>query len=235
MTISKHVDQYVPDPTLVSSLRDTKLLLLVGITGAGKDTVKKLLLQNEDYYDFISYTTRKPRENYGVLEQQDVDYHFIDLETAECMIHEGRFIEVKEYAGNIYGTAFEDLAKGNANKKIAINDIEVQGVSEYKKYFDNVIAVFIMPPSFQEWQRRLKNRYDDEEFKREWPKRRQAAIRELSHALEVPYYHFVINDDLDETIDAVDSIARNKDHFTRKDDEVRLVARDILETMLSKD
>ena len=77
----------------------------------------------------------------------------------------------------------------------------------------------------------LRNRYNNEAFAREWPKRRDAAIRELEHALEVPYYHFVINDELDATVDAVRSIAYNKDHFTRKDDEVRLIARDILESM----
>ncbi len=234
MTLSQKIQAYQPNDVLIDELKDSEILLLVGITGSGKDTIKKALLESDKFYDFISYTTRKPRENYGIMEQNDIDYHFRSLETAGQMMDGGRFIEVKEYAGNVYGTAFDDLEVANSLNKIAVNDIEVQGVAEYKKLFNNVIAIFLMPPNFQEWQRRLRNRYDDQEFEQEWPKRRDAAIRELEHALEVPYYHFVINDVLSDTVDAVKSIADNADHFTRKDDEIRLIARDILQSMRSE-
>jgi hypothetical protein len=77
--------------------------------------------------------------------------------------------------------------------------------------------------------RRLKRRYTtDEAFLREWPKRRDSAIKELTRALEVPYYHCVINDNLERAVGVVAEIAQRPDVFTRKDDEARLAARDLL-------
>lgn len=230
-TIQKKILDYRPDPQSVDMVRGSKIALLVGITGAGKDTIKNHLLESGEFHNFISFTTRAPRKNKGVMEQNGLDYHFVTLERAEEMLDEGSFIEAKEYAGNIYGTSFSGLQESMAQNKVALNDVEVQGVSEYKKYIPGAIAIFIVPPNFDEWQRRLRLRYGAEEFEREWPKRCQAAIRELTHALEVPYYHFVINDDLDRAELAVKKIVHSNDTFTRKDDEARLAARDILQTI----
>ena len=116
--------------------------------------------------------------------------------------------------------------------KIAVTDIDVQGVDEYKKLSPGVVAIFLLPPNYQEWRRRLSVRYaSQEEFDREWPKRYNSAIREITHALEVPYYHFVINDDIDETARIVRAIALKPDVYNRKDDEARLAARDLLEQL----
>ena len=229
--IQEKIATYSPAQLAIDAVGDSKLVLLVGITGAGKDTIKNALLREDDFYNFVSYTTRQPRENKGVLEQNGREYHFITVDEAMEMLERGEFIEAKEYAGNIYGTAFEGLQQAVSEGKIAINDVEVQGVEEYKKYIRNAIAVFILPPNFEEWQRRLQLRYDPEEFRQEWPKRREAAIRELEHALKVPYYHFVINDELDKAVEATKVIAHNDDMFTRKDDEARLLARDILDAI----
>lgn len=79
----------------------------------------------------------------------------------------------------------------------------MQGVDEYKELSQNVIAIFILPPNYDEWRRRLAARYaTPEEFDAEWPKRRASAIAELQHALEVPYYHVIINDNLDNAVAA---------------------------------
>lgn len=233
-TLSDKMLHYQPNSQMIDSVKESKLALLVGITGAGKDTIKNRLLESDTFFNFISYTTRTPRENKGVMEQNGREYYFISLEMAEKMLEDGDFIEAKEYAGNVYGTSFIELQKALPEGKIAVNDIEVQGIGEYKKYLPGAIAIFIVPPSFDEWQRRLKLRYDEDEFTHEWPKRREAAIRELTHALKVPYYHFVINDDLDQAEQAVRKIIAGQDDFTRKDDEARLAARDILAAIQSQ-
>lgn len=231
MELEEAIKDYKPNLVALAKVKDSSIVLLVGITGAGKDTIKSSLLTKSEYYNFISYTTRKPRLNKGVMEQDGQDYNFISVDEALIMLRDGKFIEAKEYAGNVYGTAYDTLL--NAGDKVAVNDIEVQGVSDYKKYLPQVIAIFIVPPSFDEWQRRLKKRYSAEEFAAVWDGRRQAAIRELDYALKVPYYHFVINDDINLAIDAVHKIIANDDNFTRKDDEARLVARDLLASILS--
>lgn len=231
MELEEAIKDYKPNLEALAKVKDSSIVLLVGITGAGKDTIKNSLLTQSEYYNFISYTTRKPRLNKGVMEQDGHDYNFISIDEALIMLRDGKFIEAKEYAGNVYGTAYDTLL--NAGDKVAVNDVEVQGVSDYKKYLPQAIAIFIVPPSFDEWQRRLKMRYSAEEFAAVWDGRRQAAIRELDYALKVPYYHFVINDDINLAIDAVHKIIANHDNFTRKDDEARLVARDLLASILS--
>ena len=234
MDFDELLKNYQPDPQKIAELAGVEVCLLVGISGAGKDTIKRRLLDTGRYFNFISYTTRAPRSNNGVAEIDGEDYFFITHDSAEQMLHSGEFIEAKEYAGNIYGTGLQTLAEAKELQQTAINDVEVQGVSEYKTLLPQTVAVFILPPSFSEWQKRVRTRYQSEdEFHEVWPKRREAAIRELEFALSVPYYHFVINDDIDLAVTAVDKIVNNRDKFHRKDDEARLLARDILAEILA--
>lgn len=223
------ITSYQPPKEAMRAVQESKIALLVGISGAGKDTIKKGLLARSGFGEIISHTTRAPRENSGVLEKDGQDYHFIDEDTARSMLERGDFIEAKLVHGTIYGTATEDLLEA-ASRGVATTDLDVQGVAEYREISDEVIAIFIIPPSYDEWITRLKRRYTtNEEFLREWPKRRDSAIAELERALEVPYYHCVINDDIERAVDVAAEIAQREDVFTRKDDEARIVARDLLQ------
>lgn len=228
--IEELLANYKPSREAIDQVVDARIALLVGISGAGKDTIKQELLAGGGFYNFISHTTRPPRTNNGVMEQDGVDYHFITRDQSIDMIRRGEYIEAKLYAGNVYGTTLGGAAAALDAGLVAINDVEVQGVDEYKKLLPNTIAIFILPPNFDEWVSRLRRRYStDEEFNNEWPKRRDTAVTELTHALEVPYYHFVINDDLGRAVEVVKKMALGSDRFTRKDDEARLAARDLLE------
>ena len=230
MNIQELIATYQPSRSTVQLIESTRIALLVGISGAGKDTIKQHLLQQADFQDIVSHTTRAPRSNNGNLEQDGVDYHFIDHTLAEQMLETQAFIEAKFVHGTVYGTSVAEVERAYRAGKIAITDVDVQGVEEYKGLSSDVVAIFILPPDFTTWQQRLKTRYSSEaDFLREWPKRRASAINELRHALEVPYYHFVINDTLTTAVEAVGKIARKPDIFTRKDDEARLAARDLLE------
>lgn len=235
MTIEERIALYTPSRETVELLRSTKVILLVGISGAGKDTVKKRLLASPDFSDMVSHTTRLPRENDGILERDGSDYHFVDAPTITTMLEQGAFIEAKYVHGTVYGTSTAELQKTHDNQKIAITDLDVQGVDEYKKLSPDVIAIFILPPDYDTWQQRLAKRYKTPaEFQSEWPKREASAIKELTHALEVPYYHFIINDELDHTVRVASEIAHKPDIFHRKDDEARLAARDLLGAIKSR-
>lgn len=231
-TLEHLITTYLPTNPAVDLVRNTHITLLVGISGAGKDTIKKQLLKNDDYRDIVSHTTRAPRSNNGVAEVPEVDYHFIDDAEALRMVESHEFIEAKYVHGTVYGTSVGELQRSHDEQKIAITDIDVQGVAEYKELAQSVVAIFILPPSYSQWRQRLAARYaSPEEFEAEWPKRRDSAIVELTHALEVPYYHFIVNDDLDEAVEIVDDIAHHGDVFHRKDDELRIRARDLLEAI----
>lgn len=232
-TLAELIAHYQPTDATIELVRATKIALLVGISGAGKDTVKKELLKKPDYQDIISHTTRAPRANNGVHEVEGADYHFVDHDTAERMVKSHNFVEAKLVHGTVvYGTSVAELKKAHDEQKVAITDIDVQGVAEYKELSPQVVAMFILPPDFSTWRARLAKRYaTKEEFDAEWTKRRDSAVKELTHALEVPYYHFIVNDELEHTVRIADEIAHQPDVFHRKDDEARLRARDLLEAI----
>lgn len=220
--LQKLVDGYRIASSTVKLVRSTPIVVLVGISGAGKDTIKHKLLNTGNYHHIVSHTTRAPRENGGVLEVDGEEYHFISQETAVELLEAGAFVEAKKYGGNIYGTSAAEIQSAKDAGKIAVTDIEVQGVAEYKAISDNVIAVFILPPNYTEWQRRLHARYgaagaDPADI----AKRMETAIVELEEALKQPYYHFVINDSLDEAVTVIDKIAHNHDEFNAIDVSVR--------------
>jgi len=229
MDIGRLIAEYQPPPSAVETIRHAKIALLVGISGAGKDTIKKALLKRPGFADIVSHTTRKPRAEAGVLEIDGQNYHFITTDIARGMLERGEFVEAKFVHGTIYGTSIAEVQRAS-EEGVAITDIDVQGVAEYKAVSGQVVAIFIVPPTYDAWLERLKKRYNNnEEFESEWQKRRDSAITELTRALLLPYYHFIINDDLNQAVAAANEIiAHPTDEFHSKDDEARLSARQLL-------
>ena len=233
MNIQTLIENYQPTETAVELVKKANIALLAGISGAGKDTIKKRLLQDVTFSDIISHTTRPPRRNNNRPEIDGVDYHFIDLEQAEQMVKNREFIEAKFVHGTVYGTSVAELQRIYEAGQSAITDIDVQGVAEYEALVPDNISIFLVPPDCQTWLERLKTRYvNDKEFQSEWPKRCDSAIRELKHVLEVPYYHVVINDDLDRAVRVCREIINRGDLFNQKDDEARLAARNLLNDII---
>lgn len=228
------VDSYTISEKSAAIVRSTPIVLLVGVSGAGKDTVKHRLLETGKYHHIVSHTTRVPRENGGVMEQDGVDYHFITKAQAAQMLEEGAFVEAKRYGDNLYGTSVAEIEQANREGKIAITDLEVQGVAEYKAISSTVIALFILPPSYSEWQHRLHARYGAEGADpADIAKRMSAAIHELEEALRQPYYHFVVNENVAEAVAAVDKIAHRGDEFTTVDRSFKHWAERLLDDLRS--
>lgn len=235
MNLEETISTYQCPEAAANIIKNSKIALIVGISGAGKDTIKKAVLQRPGFADIISHTTRQPRMNVGVMEVDGQDYHFISEDEARRMLEAGEFVEAKYVHGTVYGTSVAEVRRAS-EVGVAITDVDVQGVAEYKAVSDEVVAMFVVPPTYDIWLERLRQRYATlEEFEAEWPKRRASAIKELTRALELPYYHCVINDDLDRAAEVVADIATRPDRFTRKDDEARLVTRDLLNQIQSEE
>lgn len=204
--ITNLLENYRPSERAVKIVQAAKIVLLVGITGAGKNTLKKELLKDPAYYDYISHTTRAPRSNHGAMEQNGVDYFFISLDEAARMLEAGDFIEAKKVHSNVYGTAVAGLQSSVDKGTIAVNDVDVQGVEEYKAMSPTVHAIFLLPPSFDEWNRRRAARYEGDMQGDNNDLRTESAKAELAFALEKGYFDFVINDDLERAVRQVHSI-----------------------------
>lgn len=222
--LSRKLADYKPDSSIQQLIKETPILVLVGPTGAGKDSLKAKLLETGDYHHIISHTTRPPRINHGVIEQDGREYHFIDKETAEKMLDNHELIEAKIYSGNLYGTSVAEIQAAHDEGKIAMTDIEVQGVAEYKALDSGVMAVFLLPPDFKTWQARLQRRYGDVVDAADSRLRMQTALDELQQLLNTDYYVAVINDDLEETFNHIKTITGSQNHTTPDEPRAREVA-----------
>lgn len=226
--------QYTPSQEVVELVRRKKIVIVAGITSAGKNTIMSELVKTGQYHDLVTSTTRLPRENDGVMEVNGVDYHFLTTEEAIAKVKNGEYIEVAWVHERINGLLADEVRRAQDEGKIPIIDVDVQGVATLKSISEKAIAIFVLPPSYSEWVRRMKNRYPTERaFNDAWPVRRRSAIVELETALSAPYYHFVVNENLDEAVYAVDRIAQGDDKFRQIDKSYHIWAEKILSELKS--
>jgi guanylate kinase len=225
--LARKLSVYRPAPSTAELIKKTPILLLVGPTGAGKDSLKDKLLDSGGYHHIISHTTRPPRINHGIIEENGREYHFIDEATAKKMLDEQALIEAKIYSGNLYGTSVAEIQAAYDEGKIAMTDIEVQGVAEYKTLDPDVMAIFLLPPDFDTWQTRLRKRYGDVVDAGDSRQRLQTALEEIEQLLNTDYYVALINDNLDKTFEHVQSITQSKIHKPEDDSAARLVAKQL--------
>jgi guanylate kinase len=225
ISLTSKLATYQPAASTAELIKKTPILLLVGPTGAGKDTLKDKLLAEGNYHHIISHTTRPPRINHGIIEQDGREYHFIDMDTAAKMLDDHALIEAKIYSGNLYGTSIAEIQAAHDEAKIAMTDIEVQGVAEYKTLDPGVMAIFLLPPDFETWQKRLQRRYGDVVDAKDYRRRLQTALEEIEQLLNTDYYIALINDDLTTTFKQVQTLTASKTHEQPDDSAARAVAK----------
>ena len=176
------------------------MLVLSSPSGAGKTTLSRKLLEADRKITLsVSATTRpmRPGEAHGK------DYHFVSAETFELMAKEGAFLEHARVFGNQYGTprALVEAALGDGMD--VLFDIDWQGTQQLKeKMRDDLVSIFILPPSHAELERRLKARASDSA--EEVASRMAKAADEISHWPE--YDYIVVNSDLDRALGDVQAI-----------------------------
>ena len=164
-----------------------KLIVISGASGVGKGTVvKAMMAQRQDLFFSVSATTRPPRP--GEVDGQD--YYFVTRETFEAMIARGEMLEYDEHAKNYYGTPKAQVEEKRKKGHVLL-DIEPNGARNVKNNYPEAVLIFIMPPSVEELERRLRGRNDTPED--------QITIRMERAKWEMEqrtwYDHVVVNDD----------------------------------------
>ena len=184
------------------ALKDNGLLVVLSApAGCGKDTVlAELKKADANIVQSISMTTRAPREG----ENNGVDYYFTTTEDFETKIKENEFLEYVKYGVNYYGTPKKPIEEMVDSGKNVILKIEVEGAGNVRKLYPEAISIFIMPPSFSELSRRLRNRGTETE--EDITRRLKIAENEMQKASE--YDYVVINDDLTTCVEDVLAIIR---------------------------
>ena len=136
-------------------------LVVSAPSGAGKTTLCRRLLAEDDSISFsVSYTTRPPRAK----ERPGVDYFFVSRKTFEEMIKAGAFLEWAEVHGNLYGTSKGQVLEALEAGRDVLLDIDVQGAAQVKEILGrDAVLVFVLPPGFEELERRLRKRSTEDE------------------------------------------------------------------------
>ena len=175
-----------------------KLIVLTGPSGVGKGTlVKSLLDRNPQLHLSISATTRLPRSG----EVDGVDYYFVTKAKFKQMIGEQLLLEWAEYASNYYGTPKEQVETKIAAGKSVLLEIELLGARAIQKTYPNALRLFILPPSIEELERRLKNRGKDSP--EAIAKRLERAKTEIAASNE--FDRQIVNDDIQAALTAIES------------------------------
>jgi guanylate kinase len=184
-------------------------------SGSGKSTLTSELLKSVPRLQFsVSYTTRPPRGS----EQDGREYHFVARERFEKMIAEGEFLEhACVFDDSYYGTARSCLREAEAAGNDLVLDIDVQGAAQVKAKLPEAVSIFILPPSRDELEKRLRRRSEGEKQVETAERRRSDAERNgiiqkrlCTAAKEIENYrtysYILVNDQLEESIDRLKAI-----------------------------
>jgi len=186
-----------------SRLRRGDLLVISAPSGAGKTTLVRHLMEHQpSLYFSISHTTRPMRRG----ERHGHDYFFVDDDEFETIRRRGGFLEHAEVFGNRYGTSREQVEQLLADGKDVLLEIDWQGAQQVRASLPDCVSIFVLPPSLEELEARLRGRSTDSE---EVIQRRLGeAIGDISHWRE--FDHVIINDDLDDAVEELVAVVRGQ-------------------------
>jgi guanylate kinase len=192
-------------------MRTPRLFVLAAPSGAGKTTLVHALTRNNPELRFsISYTTRPQRRN----EANGVDYLFVDVDEFERLRESGALLESAVVFDNHYGTSREQVESHLAEGQNVILEIDWQGARQVRESMPDCKTVFILPPSRQELERRLRDRRTDSAEVID--RRLRDAVSDMSHWEEFDYV--IVNDDLDQAVASLEAVLAGEGEAHRTDD-----------------
>ncbi len=179
------------------------LFVITAPSGAGKSSLINALLKDDPSLKLsISYTTRPPRPG----EQNGREYHFVDDASFLAMRERGEFLESAEVHGYRYGTSKQVIRDALAGGQDLVLEIDWQGARQVRALYPDCIGIFILPPSIEELERRMRSRGQDSEAVIR--RRLENAREELRHQGEFKYA--IINKDFDTARQELAAIIRNE-------------------------
>jgi guanylate kinase len=177
-----------------------QIFVITAPSGTGKTTIIKNIARKNvgDVGYSISHTTRKPREG----EVNGLHYYFVHKADFEKMIEAHEFIEWALVYNQLYGTSILSVNKELSSGKDLLMDLDIQGAKEIKRRFPESISIFILPPSMEILQERLKRRSMDDKINTDI--RLKKAVEEIRKCRDFDF--IIVNDDLNKAVREIESI-----------------------------
>jgi guanylate kinase len=176
-----------------------QIFVITGPSGVGKSTIIRRLRKEIPGVGYsVSHTSRKPRKK----EADGVNYHFVDRATFEKMIGEKAFVEWAKVYEDLYGTSLSSLRSQTDQDLDVVMDLDSQGAKNIKRSFQDSVLIYILPPSLQELEKRLRGRASDDEA--EIKARLEKARKEIENCVD--YDHIIFNKNLERTLEEVAAI-----------------------------
>jgi guanylate kinase len=180
------------------------VIVVSGPSGAGKSTILQRVLAEVPRLRFsVSHTTRPPRPG-PPPEREGVDYHFVSRDEFMRLAMSESFLEWAEVHGQCYGTSRSEYERAAAEGVDLLLDLDVQGAESVRRKFSDALSIFILPPSYEHLERRLRSRGPADEAT--YARRLAVAREELQ--MFPKYDYAIINDDLDESVESLKAIIR---------------------------
>jgi guanylate kinase len=190
-----------------------KLFVFAAPSGAGKTTLVHAVVTKHPELRFsISYTTRKPRRN----EADGVDYLFVDEEEFMRLRDQGEMLEYAEVFDNYYASSRSQVEAHLADNRNVILEIDWQGAQQVRESMPECVTIFILPPSVEELERRLRDRRTDAPEVIE--RRLRDALSDMAHWDE--FDHVIINDDLNQAVSDLEDVLAGKGEATATSNQV---------------
>ncbi len=194
-----------PTTEILTAKNQARLFVIAAPSGAGKTTiVGKLIARNPELHFSISYTTRTKRHT----EVDGADYLFVDVTEFTSLRESGELLEHAEVFDNLYATSRSQVEQHLEEGHSVILEIDWQGARQVRASMPECITIFVMPPSLQELERRLRDRRTDNTEVIE--RRLRDALGDMSHWDEFDY--IIINDDLEQAVASLNDVILGEGH-----------------------
>ncbi|MCA9346154.1 guanylate kinase [Candidatus Saccharibacteria bacterium] len=227
--LHKLVNSYTMPEKAKNLIGSGNVIVLCGVTASGKNTIANYLVSHGNYRHVVSHTTRMPRANHGVEEQNGKEYWFVSPQELLEMVKNQEFVEVKAIHGETcYGTSIKAVESVFAEGRLPVLEIDVQGALEFINAVPNLRPYFILPPSFDVWMERLGSRGNLTDIEK--ARRLSSAKMEIETVLANNSFIFIVNHEVDAT---AEEITRGVDASLGSQAEYRKLAEELLENIRS--
>lgn len=223
----KVLENYQPSDETLQLLTEIPLVILLGISGGGRNTIINHLVNDGHYHFIVSDTTRPPKVRDGQLERDGVQYNFRSEDEVLGDLSSGKYLEAELIHGQqVSGANVTELSKAHGSDKIPINEVDLGGTVAIRNAKPDTLFFFIVPPSFKEWMYRLRGReiMTDEELM----SRMRTAKDVLRAGLADDGFTFIVNDSSHRSAQAIDAVVHAGAIDQQEHEEGRRVAQEIL-------